>query len=123
MAMARDPKKLRVFALADSLVSEIYLITKKLPPDERYGLISQMRRAAVSIPSNIVEGCARKTEKEYLNFLNISNGSAYELSYLVRLSARLGYLTGPESAPLTERCEQIAASLTALIGSYALRDT
>jgi four helix bundle protein len=121
--MARDPKKLRVFAFADALVPEIYLITKKLPPDERYGLTSQMRRAAVSIASNIVEGCARRSEREYLNFLNISNGSAYELSYLVSLCVRLGLLARSDASPLTERCEQIAAALTALINAYDLAET
>jgi four helix bundle protein len=90
-------------------------VTKDFPSDERYGLVSQMRRAAVSIPSNIVEGSARKGEREYLNFLNVANGSAYELSYLLRLSATLGLIASSIAVPLSHRCEHIAASLTALI--------
>jgi four helix bundle protein len=114
--MARDPRKLRAFGLADALVPDIYLVTKTFPLEERYGLVTQMRRAAVSIPTNIVEGCARRTEKDYLNFLNIANGSAHELSYLLRLSERLGYRCAAWTQ-LFDRAEHIAASLTALIQS------
>ena len=117
VGMARDPRKLRVFALADTLVPDIYLTTRDFPGDERYGLVSQMRRAAESIPTNIVEGCARRGLKEYLNFLNVANGSAHELGYLVRLSTRLGLIASSTSAPLADRCDHIAASLTALIDS------
>ena len=115
--MARDPRKLRAFGLADALVPDIYMATKTFPVEERYGLVSQMRRAAVSIPTNIVEGCARRTEKDYLNFLNIANGSAHELSYLIRLSERLGYAGCATWAPLSDRAEHIASTLTALIQS------
>jgi four helix bundle protein len=115
--MARDPRKLRVFALADSLVPDIYLITKGFPSDERYGLVSQMRRAAVSVPSNIVEGCARRSSRDYVNFLNIANGSAYELCYLVLLATKLGFIVRSIGEPLSDRCEHVAASLTALIDS------
>ena len=113
--MARDPRKLRAFGLADALVPDIYVVTKDFPVEERYGLVAQMRRAAVSIPTNIVEGSARRTEKDYLNFLHIANGSAYELSYLIRLSHRLGFLARSTSISLSDRSEHIAASLTALI--------
>ena len=115
--MARDPRKLRVFVQADALVPDIYLVTKGFPSEERYGLVAQMRRAAVSIASNIVEGCARRSTKDYLNFLNIANGSAYELTYLLILSTRLGILAAPVSTPLSTRSGQIAAGLTALIHS------
>jgi four helix bundle protein len=120
--VARDPRKLRVFNLADALVPDIYLVTKHFPVEERYGLVAQMRRAVVSIPCNIVEGSARRWEKEYLNFLNMSNGSAYELSYLIRLSARLGLIASQMAAELADRSDHIAASLTALIEALDGRD-
>jgi four helix bundle protein len=116
--MARDPRKLRVFHLADAVVPDIYAATKDFPTEERYGLVAQMRRASVSIPSNIVEGCARRTTNDYLNFLNIANGSAYELGYLVTLSAKLGMMNQSRAQPLADRCDHIAASLTALIDSF-----
>jgi four helix bundle protein len=113
--MARDPRKLRVFALADALVPDIYQATKGFPSEERYGLVAQMRRAAVSIATNIVEGCARRTTKDYLNFLTVANGSAYELTYLLGLSTRLGMLAEQASESLSTRSGEIAAGLTALI--------
>jgi len=70
----------------------IYRLTKHFPKDERYGLTSQMRRAAVSVPSNIVEGCARESQAEYRNFLNIAFGSLRELHYQLNLATRLGYI-------------------------------
>jgi four helix bundle protein len=71
----RDHTKLRAFELADEVVLLIYPATKEFPKEEMYGLTSQMRRAAVSVPSNIVEGCARESQAEYLRFLEIAFGS------------------------------------------------
>ncbi len=88
----RDHTKLRAFELADDVVLLIYKITKTFPTDERYGLTSQMRRAAVSVPSNIVEGCARGSQAEYVRFLEIAFASLRELHYQFDLSRRLGYL-------------------------------
>ena len=113
--MARDPRKLRVFRMSDELVPDIYLISQTFPAAERYGLVAQMRRAAVSVPTNIVEGCARRTVRDYVNFLNIANGSAHELSYLLLLSQRLGFVPSSKCGPLFDRAEYVAASLTALI--------
>ena len=97
----RDPNKLTAFQLADQLVLEIYRATKSFPKDELFGLTSQMRRAAVSIASNIVEGCARNSEADYLHFLDMAYGSAQELRYQVSLAIRLGYM--PTSAALMEK--------------------
>jgi four helix bundle protein len=87
----RDHTKLRAFQLADELVLLIYRTTSRFPKEEIYGLISQMRRAAISVPSNIVEGCARESQVEYLRFLEIAFGSLRELHYQFDLAKRLGY--------------------------------
>lgn len=90
----RDHTKLRAYELADELAVQVYRITASFPKSEVYGLTSQMRRAAVSVPSNIVEGCARESQSEYLRFLEIAFGSLRELHYQFSLSKRLGYLDG-----------------------------
>jgi len=87
----RDHTKLRAFELADEVALLIYRATMEFPKEETYGLTSQMRRAAVSVPSNIVEGCARESQTEYLRFLEIAFGSLRELHYQLGLSKRLGY--------------------------------
>jgi len=88
----RDHTKLRAFELADEVAVLVYKETARFPREELYGLTSQMRRAAVSVPSNIVEGCARNTQADYLRFLNIAFGSLRELHYQLNLSKRLGFL-------------------------------
>jgi len=88
----RDHTKLRAFELADALTIAVYRATQAFPRDEIFGLTSQLRRAAVSIPSNIVEGCARHSEAEYLHFLDMAYGSAREVEYQIGLSHRLGFL-------------------------------
>lgn len=99
----RDHTKLRAFELADEVAVLIYRKTKEFPKEEIYGLTSQMRRAAVSVPSNIVEGCARSTETEYLRFLEIAFGSLRELHYQIGLSRRLGYSTGIDGQSLEDK--------------------
>ncbi len=88
----RDHTKLRAFELADEVAVLVYKVTVKFPKEEIYGLISQIRRAAISVPSNIVEGCARDTQADYLRFLTIAFGSLRELHYQLDLSRRLGFL-------------------------------
>jgi four helix bundle protein len=88
----RDHTKLRAFELADELVFLVYQITAGFPREELFGLVSQIRRAAISIPSNIVEGCSRNSEAEYLRFLYIAFGSLRELHYQLDLAKRLGFI-------------------------------
>ena len=88
----RDHRNLRAFQLADELALLVYRETSGFPKDEVFGLTSQIRRAAVSVPSNIAEGCGRSSEGDFLRFLDIANGSLRELQYQISLAYRLGYL-------------------------------
>jgi four helix bundle protein len=81
-----------VWKLSMDLVTNVYELTTKYPMEERYGLAQQMRRAAVSIPSNIAEGAARKSPKEFIQFLHISLGSLSELETQLEISKRLGFI-------------------------------
>ena len=115
--MSRDHRKLRVFTLADRLVLEVYRASSDFPASERYGLQGQIRKAAVSCAVNIVEGSARRTNGEYLHFLNIALASAAETRYLCDLSARLNYLAAVDRQSLEPGYAHLCASLTALINS------
>jgi four helix bundle protein len=88
----RDHTKLKAFELADRLALAVYKHTQSFPREEIFGLTAQVRRAAVSVPSNIVEGCARHSEADYLHFLDIAYASCREAEYQISLAARLGYL-------------------------------
>jgi four helix bundle protein len=113
----RDHSKLRAFELADDLAVRVYGATAGFPKAEQYGLTAQMRRAAVSAASNIVEGCARSTEAEYLRFLDIAFGSIRELEYQLSLACRLGYVSPAEHAPLHVKAVETAKVLGGLIRS------
>jgi len=113
--VARDHRRLRVFQEAHELTIAIYQETRNFPREEWFGRRAQLRRAAVSIPSNIVEGSARRSIREYVNFLNISRASAGEVAYLVALASELGYLSPTASQLLQQRCDQLIPQLELLI--------
>jgi len=113
----RDHKKLRAFELADELVLLVYRITSGFPKEEQYGLTAQMRRAAVSVPSNIVEGCARDSQADYLRFLYVAFGSLRELHYQLNLSKRLGFLKKKDSPVVEKKIVEAEKVLNGLIGA------
>lgn len=112
----RDHTKLRAFELADQVALLTYKHTSNFPSHEQFGLTSQMRRAAVSVPSNIVEGCCRQSEAEYVRFLDIAFGSIRELEYQASLAKRLGYLQDTEDfqSSIVECSKVLAALIRAL---------
>ncbi len=116
----RDHTKLRAFELADEVVILIYRLTAKFPREEMYGLVSQMRRAAVSVPSNIVEGCARDSQADYLRFLHMAFGSLRELHYQLSLSNRLEFLCNKDLSLIELKIVEAEKVLNGLI--RALRD-
>lgn len=120
--MSRDHRKLKAFDLSDQLTLEVYRITRVFPKEEMFGLTSQVRRSASSVPANIVEGCARKTEAEYSHFLNIAMGSLRETGYHLSLAFRLGYVPQNEADPLNELHDHACRVLSNLISSLNGRD-
>ncbi|HEY5617120.1 MAG TPA: four helix bundle protein [Vicinamibacterales bacterium] len=113
--MARDHRRLRVFNEAHELVLAIYEETRNFPRDEWFGIRAQIRRAAVSTASNIVEGSARRGSREYGNFVNVARGSAGEVSYLVVLAAELGYLSASAGERLPVKCDRLVPQLESLV--------
>ena len=112
--MPRDHRKLNAFNLADDLVVLVYNATSDFPAAVRFGLQAQMRRAVVSVPCNIVEGCARTSEGNYLRFLDISFGSCRELLYLCDLSVRLGFVDARKAAGVKTAGDRAAGALVKL---------
>jgi len=116
----RDHTKLKAFVLADEVALLVYRVTAGFPKEELYGLTSQIRRAAVSVPSNIVEGCARESQGDYLRFLGIAFGSLRELRYQLGLSERLGFLGSNDLSMVEPKVIETEKVLNGLIRT--LRD-
>ena len=106
-----DHKDLDVWKKSIELVTEIYSITANFPNEEKYGIVSQIRRAAISVPSNIAEGCARFSDKENLRFLDIARGSLAELETQLIISKNLGFI---DSDNLIKKISPIAQMLSGL---------
>ncbi len=108
-------KNLNAWIKSFEFVKEVYSITERYPSEEKFGLVSQMRRAAVSAPVNIAEGAARKSKKEFIQFLHISLGSLTELDTLILLSSELGFIAKAESEKLIEELDIIGKIIYGLI--------
>jgi len=111
----RDFKELKVWQKSHKLCLLLYNMTKQFPDEERYGIISQIRRASASVPTNISEGCGRDSNKEFAGFLRISGGSISEVEYLLILSGGLGYIKKEKMTDLLNQVISVRKMLYNLI--------
>ena len=119
--IANHYRELKVWQKALDWAEAIYIATAAWPRDERFGLISQVRRSAVSVASNIAEGAARRTTGEFLQFVGIAQGSLAEAETQLLLAQRLGYATGKDGSPLLLASDEISRMLAGLAGSLRRR--
>jgi four helix bundle protein len=117
----RDFRKLEIWTKGMDVVKEIYVLTKQLPDNEKFGLVSQMQRCAVSIPSNIAEGCSRNSEVEFKRFLEIAIGSAFELETQIIICNELFFLSIEETNPIINQLNTLQKQLNSLISIIAKR--
>ena len=110
-------RDLLVWQKSIDLVVEAYKVTGRFPKDEQFALVNQMRRAVVSIPSNIAEGYARRTRKEYIQFVQIAFGSGAELETQLLISRKLGYLSEERFKNLNDKLSEILRMLNGLLSS------
>lgn len=110
-----DYRKLKVWEKADEFVVEVYRATENFPVAERYGLRSQIRRAAISVPSNIVEGAGRGTDPQFRQFLRNALGSANEVEYQLSLASRLGFLSPDRAKSLRDQAMELRKMLAVLL--------
>ena len=108
-------RQLRVWQTAMDLTDAVYDLTKRLPSDERFNLVSQMQRAAVSIPSNIAEGHGRASRGDYRRHVSIARGSLMELETQIEICVRRGYITREEIRPTWTHCNAVGKMLTQLL--------
>lgn len=113
----RNFRKLIAWQKADDLAVKIYEVTGRFPADERFGVISQVRRAGVSVAANIAEGCGRETVVDFRRFLHQARGSVHEAEYYIHLSGRLGYLHSSEQEALASQGSEVAKILQGFIHS------
>jgi four helix bundle protein len=122
LPLMRNPAHLHVIGHARQLAVEVYRATARFPAAERFGLTAQMRRAAVSIGSNIAEGCGRSGNREFLHFLQIALGSASELEFQTQIASDLGMLNGDDAPSLDKPLGSVKGMLICLIKSRRSRD-
>ena len=115
MAYDASFRNLKVWQLSMTLVEEIYSVTKSFPRAEQFGLTSQIRRASVSIPSNIAEGKRRKRQLVYLNHLDVALGSQGEVEVQLEIAKRVGFLSSPDHDRVQAIVEQVGRMLNGLI--------
>ena len=115
----RSYRDLRVWQHSMDLAEEIYRLTDRFPKHEQYGLTSQLRRAAVSVASNIAEGKGRQTDKDFVNFLYHARGSLLEVETQIQLARRLKYLTEKDEESFLERTKSIGQQLAGLINALS----
>jgi four helix bundle protein len=113
----RDYKNIDAWKLADDLTVVLYDLTRRFPKEELYGLTSQLRRAAAAVPTNIAEGSARESQKDYLHFLYIARGSLTETQYLLHLAHRLGYINVDDATKFGSETKRVFGCLHGLIQS------
>ena len=119
----RHYRDLLVWQKAVDWVDAIYAATREWPKEERYGLISQVTRAAVSVPSNIAEGCARRSTGEFVRFLSIARGSLAEVETQLIIGTRQGYLDQASQKALLDAADEISRMLAGLIAKLEERRT
>ena len=112
--MSTDHRTLKAFHMADEFAIQVYKATRTFHPDERFGIRAQIRRAAMSVPTNIVEGCARDSDREHRRFYEIALGSARESIYLIGLAARLEMMDRGTAEALAADGDRVARTLAAL---------
>ena len=115
--MSRNYKKFMIYTDSYKLALALYKLTEKFPAHEHNNLISQVRRAAVSVPVNIAEGSAKRSTKEFLNFLNIAYGSSQEIEVLIELSKDIGYINEEDYERIYEEIDKVNRKLFAFISS------
>ena len=104
-------KELKIWQMGREFVSDIYKLSRQLPPEEMFVLVSQMRRAAISIPSNISEGAGRNSDKEFVRFIDIARGSSFELETQIYLCFDQNYFTEKELNPVLDKVQKIQKML------------
>lgn len=119
----RDVRKYEVFKRADGLVMEVYKLTASFPNSEIFGLTSQMRRAASSIPMNLAEGAARSGAKEFAQFINVAVGSCEEVRYQIHLATALGYVPAETARTLDAGYEEVKKMLAGLLARVTGRSS